>query len=307
MGTPDFAVPSLEGLINSNYQIAGVYTSPDKPAGRGQQQSISAIKKVALANNIEVRQPVSLRDPEEYRWLASLQPHLVVVAAYGRILPGEIIDIPEYGCINVHPSLLPQYRGATPVPAAILSGDSKTGVSIISMDEGMDTGPVIAMKEAEILPEETAATLTERLGRLGAELLLETIPGWMIGAIKPVPQDGQRATYTKVIRKEDGLLDWRLPAEYLERQSRAYKPWPGIYTYWRGKRLEVTKATVMDNGAGSEAGEVRTIDKGASRVVGVTTGNGILLLERVRMEGKKEISGDEFARGQRDFIGSRLT
>jgi methionyl-tRNA formyltransferase len=307
MGTPDFAVPALEGLIKCGYQIAGVYTNPDKAKGRGQELSISAVKKVALENSLRIFQPATLKAPGEAQTLASMAPDLVVVAAYGQILPLEILKIPRYGCLNVHPSLLPKYRGPSPVSAAILAGDDITGVTIMLMDEGMDTGPVLAQEQVAILSEDTTGSLTQRLSKIGADLLLKTLKKWTEGAIKPVAQDNSEASYSKVLKKEDGEIDWTLSAEKIGRQVRAFQPWPGCYTYWKGKRLKVIRVTpVLDIKAG-QPGRVREIQRDDGIKLGVDTGMGVVILETLQLEGKKAMAAQEFARGQRDFIGAVLS
>ncbi len=306
MGTPAFAIPSLEGLINSNYSIAGVYTNPDKPVGRGQSLSISAVKKAALAHNLPVFQPLSLKLREEVDKLNSLGPDLVVVAAYGQIVPKEVLNIPKYGCVNVHPSLLPKHRGATPIPTSIVTGDNQTGVTIMLMDEGIDTGLILAQVEETVLPVDTTATLTQRLARLGAVLLLDTISRWIRGEIKPAAQDESRATYSKAIRKEDGQINWHLNAEHIEKQIRAFQPWPGTYTFWKGKRLEIKNAASVEDEGNNDVGRIRLVKKNGEKAIGITTNKGLLILHSVRLEGKKEMTAEEFARGQKDFVGAVL-
>lgn len=306
MGTPDFAAPILEGLIDGGFSIAAVYTKPDKAKGRGQELSTSVIKKLALAHNLPVHQPATLKPPEEVRKLDSLVPDLVVVAAYGLMLPPEALAIPKHGCLNVHPSLLPKYRGPSPVSTAIMNGDARTGVSIMLLDEGMDTGPVLARREEPILPEDTTGSLTERLAVAGAHLLLETLPKWVRGEITPIPQNPSQASYSKTLRKEDGEIDWRRDADAIGRKVRALLPWPGAFTYWNGRRLKILRASALPASESGEPGKVAVGRDGGSGLPVVTCGNGVLVLHSIQLEGKKEMSGGEFIRGQRDFAGSVL-
>ncbi len=306
MGTSEFAVPSLEALICNYYQVVAVYTQPDRKAGRGQRAYLPpVIKQVALSQGLVVVQPVSLKESSTIERLASFMPDLVVVAAFGQILPPEVLALPKFGCINVHPSLLPRYRGPSPVATAILQGDDVTGVSIMLLDAGMDTGPILSQKEVPILAEDTTGSLSSRLAQIGAQLLLETLPLWLDGRIKPQAQDESRASYTKIIAKSAGEVDWRLPALDLWRRVRAFDPWPGCYTWWRGKRLKLIKVVPWDMGKSGVPGKVLALSPPAP-AVGVETGDGILGLVRVQLEGKREMSAEEFARGQRGFIGSCL-
>ncbi|MBM3119219.1 MAG: methionyl-tRNA formyltransferase [Chloroflexi bacterium] len=306
MGTPDFAVPSLEALIRSSYRVVAVYTQPDSKAGRGQQVVLPPIKQLALSHGLEIVQPDSLKDSNAIERLASYAPDLLVVAAFGQILPPEILALPKFGCLNVHPSLLPKYRGASPVATAILQGEEVTGVTIMLLDAGMDTGPIINQKEMPISAEDTTGSLTAKLAQTGAQLLMETLPLWLDEQIKPRAQEESQASYTKVITKNDGQIDWQLAALDLWRQVRAFDPWPGCYTWWRGKRLKIGKVVPLSEGKTGELGKVVTLPQPGPAVVGVATGDGVLGLIRVQLEGKREMSAEEFVRGQRDFIGSSL-
>jgi methionyl-tRNA formyltransferase len=306
MGTPDFAVPSLEALIRSSYRVVAVYTQPDSKAGRGQQVALPPIKQLALSHGLEIVQPDSLKDSNAIEWLASYAPDLLVVAAFGQILPPEILALPKFGCLNVHPSLLPKYRGASPVATAILQGEEVTGVTIMLLDAGMDTGPILNQKEMPISAEDTTGSLTAKLAQIGAQLLMETLPLWLDEQIKPRAQEESQASYTKVITKNDGQIDWQLAAVDLWRQVRAFDPWPGCYTWWRGKRLKIGKVVPLSEGKTGELGKVITLPQPGPAVVGVATGDGVLGLIRVQLEGKREMSAEEFVRGQRDFIGSSL-
>lgn len=306
MGTPEFAVPSLEALLSNAYDVVAVHTQPDKEAGRGRHTAFSPVKELALSRSLEVVQPETLKDKNVVAHIAGLKPDLIVVAAYRRIIISEILTIPEFGCINIHPSLLPHYRGSSPIASAILQGDDVTGITIMVMDKGMDTGPTLTQRTVSIAAEDTTGSLTTKLAQVGAQLLIETLPGWLGGEIKPQPQDGSRATYTKVIAKEDGKMDWALTALELWRRVRAYDPWPGCYTWWQGKRLKIIEAVPLAGGKSEEPGKVVALPAEAKTTIGVQTRDGLLGLIRVQMEGKRAMSAEEFLRGQRDFVGSRL-
>jgi len=307
MGTPDFAVSVLEALIG-RYEIAGVVTQPDRRAKRGRKLEASPVKMVALAHDLLVLQPLSLRHPDVVAELRALAPDVMVVAAYGHILRAEVLAIPSMGCLNVHASLLPRCRGAAPVSAAILAGNEETGVTIMLMDEGLDTGPILSQATCPISPQDTRESLRAKLAQLGADLMMDTLPRWlaaedMANEIEPQPQDHGQATYCRIIAKEDGLIDWSRSAVEIWRRSRAYYPWPGAYTYWRGKLLKVLSVEVLPLwSGGEEPGRVMALDEGLA----VATGAGALLLGEVQLAGKKALSAEAFARGQRDFVGSVL-
>ncbi len=302
MGTPSFAVPCLQALVG-HYEIVAVVTQPDRPARRGRRIVASAVKKAALAYDLPLMQPESLRQEEVIAEIRELQPQVIVVAAYGQILRPQVLSIPPSGVINVHPSLLPKYRGASPIAGALLAGEEKTGVTIMLMDEGMDTGPILAQISIKIRPEDTTGSLVERLARMGADLLLETLPRWLEGQIKPQPQDNARATYTKPIAKKDGLIDWSLPAVEIWGRVRAFDPWPGAHTWWRGKLFKVLASRPLPEWAGKgKPGQVLDLSAG----VAVATGQGALLLQEVQLAGRRAIGIQDFVRGQRDFIGSLL-
>jgi methionyl-tRNA formyltransferase len=305
MGTPDFAVPILDSLAHRGHEIAAVYTQPDRPAGRGRGIALSPVKKKALEDGLVVRQPVSLRQLEEVQTLAGLRPDVVVVAAYGKLLPQSVLDIPRFGCLNVHPSLLPRHRGPSPVAGAILAGDEVTGVSIMLLDEGMDTGPVLTQEKVPVSPQDTTGSLTAKLSEIGARLLTQTLPLWTEGKILPRPQENEEATYSKAITKESGRIDWQLPALDIWRQVRAFQPWPGCGTTWKGRLLKIIEAVPLP-GVG-EAGMVSAIKGSQSAApIGVQTGDGILGLLHVQMEGKRVIPAEDFLRGQADFLGAVL-
>jgi len=302
MGTPSFAVPSLEAL-SERYEIVAVVTQPDRPARRGRKMTASAVKRAALARDMLVMQPQSLRQEEAVAGIRDLEPRVMVVVAYGQILRPEVLNIPSAGVINVHPSLLPKYRGASPIAGALLAGEEETGVTIMLMDEGMDTGPVLAQRAVEIRPEYTLGALEETLASLGADLLLETLPAWLEGRIDAQPQDDDRATYTKPITKDDALIDWRLPAMELWLRVRAFSPRPSAHTTWRGMMIKVLRVDPLPEWDGqAEPGRVLDLRAG----VGVATGQGALLLREVQLAGKRAMGIRHFVRGQRDFVGSLL-
>ncbi|MCD6359196.1 MAG: methionyl-tRNA formyltransferase, partial [Dehalococcoidia bacterium] len=305
MGTPQFAVPSLEHLINSEYQVVAVYTRPDKRSGRGQGLLLSPVKELALEHNLTVCQPSSLKLPAEIDKMRDLSPDVIVVVAFGQILPPEMLAIPTYGCLNVHPSLLPLHRGPSPTVSAILSGETVTGASVMLMDRGVDSGPVLSQKEEAILFGDTAASLESRLSVLCAQLLIEVLPRWVAGDITPSPQDEGKATYSHLISKGDGNIDWTLPAVRLWLKIRAFQPWPGCYTRWRGRRLKVLEAIPVGVKKG-EPGRVMLLGDTEEDTVGVQTGKGILVLRRVQLEGKRSMSAAGFIRGQHDFVGILL-
>ena len=306
MGTPEFAVPSLAALLRSSYQVVAVYTQPDKKAGRGQSVAFSPVKKLALSQGLEVVQPDSLKVAGTVEKLASFAPDLMVVAAFGQILPPEILALPKFGCLNVHPSLLPRYRGASPIATAILQGDEITGVTIMLLDVGLDSGPILSQREVSISADDTTGSLAVKLAQAGAQLLMETLPLWIDVRIQAQPQEESRASYSKVITKGDGEMDWRLPALDLWRRVRAFDPWPGCYAWWRGKRLKLGKVVPLYGEKSGEPGKVIALSPPAPATVGVETGDGVLGLLRVQLEGKHEMSTEEFVRGQREFIGSLL-
>jgi methionyl-tRNA formyltransferase len=305
MGTPDFAVPALEKLIDGGYEVAVVYTQPDKAAGRGRVVEEPPVKKAALRHNLTVLQPENFKSAETKRQLLELKPDTIVVAAFGQILPRSVLEIPAFGCINIHPSLLPKYRGVAPVPAAILNGEEFTGVSIMLMDKGIDTGPVLTSVHVPVLQQDTTETLMQKLANTSAQLLLDILPGWFRKEITPQLQNNGEATYTKMLTKEAGEIDWKLPAVQIWRQVRAYQPWPGSYTRWQGKQLKILEAVPLTGEVTGEAGTVLNVNKNEA-AFGVVTGNGILGVKKVQMEGKKAVTADEFLRGQRQFIGAVL-
>jgi methionyl-tRNA formyltransferase len=295
MGSPEFACATLRALARV-YPLKGVVTQPDKPAGRGQVLTPPPVKVVAGALGLPVIQPKRLREPEALAALREWNPDFIVVAAFGQILRPDVLDLPRFGCINVHASLLPRWRGASPIQAAILHGDRETGVSIMRLDPGMDTGPVLSRRATAILPTDTAGTLGERLAELGAGLLLETLPAYLAGSLLPVAQDASLATAVSMIQKGDGQLDFSQPAAVLARQVMAYNPWPGAFTTWQNQVFKVLRAHArpMD---GALPGAEYHIDG----LPAWGTAQGLLVLDEVQPAGKKPMGGDVFLRGARQW------
>ena len=294
MGSPDFSLPSLRSLAQT-YQVIGVVTQPDRASGRGRELKAPPVKLLAQELNIPVIQPQKLREPEAKQQLQAWSPDLIVVAAFGQILKKDVLDMPRYGCINIHASLLPRWRGAAPINAAVLAGDEETGVTIMKMDVGLDTGPMLGMKSIRIKPDDTAGSLFEALSTLGADLLIETLPAYMDGKLIPQPQPEEGVTYAPMLKKENGLLDFNQPAVDLERRVRAMNPWPGAWFEWNGAMLKVHKAHVGQGKA--EAGK-RLIEQNQP---GVGAGGGVLILDEVQPPGKKPMSGKSFLAGARNW------
>lgn len=307
MGTPDFAVPSLRALTeqaNAGLAVAGVVTRPDKPVGRKQQVVFSPVKQFALEHDIPVYQPGPLRRPEALALLRDLAPDLIVVAAFGQILPSDVLALPLHGCLNVHASLLPRWRGASPINAAILAGDAETGVTIMLMDAGLDTGPALAQRATPIGSAETAGELSDRLALLGADLLVETVPRWLAGVITPEPQDESRATVTRLLQKSDGRLDWQRPAEELARQVRAHTPWPGAFTTWEGRTLKILRARAISFETDLPPGAC--FASAGEAALAVICGEGALALEVIQLEGKRAMPSAEVVRGHPALASARL-
>ena len=308
MGTPEFAVPSLEHLILNQYQVVAVYTQPDRMAGRGRSLASSPVKRVAMDWKLPVLQPPSFRGAEAVAQLAGFHPDVIVVAAFGQVLPQSVLDLPACGCINIHPSLLPEFRGASPVAAAILAGSEFTGVSLMLMDRGLDTGPVLARAQIPVSAQDTTASLAAKLSLIAAQLLLEVLPGWLKGELTPQPQNEAEATYCGQITKEEGEIDWSLSAIDIWRRVRAFHPWPGCYTRWQGRQLKIIEAVPLSRPSRMgriEVGQVVALNKGGA-VLGVNTGDGVLGILGVQLQGKRAMSAAEFVRGQRQFIDARL-
>ena len=303
MGTPQFAAPALNALcVIPMLAVVAAYTPPDRKQGRGQAPAPSPVKQRAQQLGIPVEQPATLRNPVAVNRLSAYAPDLVVVAAYGRLLPTEVLNLPRFGCLNLHPSLLPRHRGPSPVAGAILAGDDATGVTVMLLDAGMDTGPIVAQRSRSIGPEDDAETLTAELFRDGAALLNELIPDWIAGALAAVPQDDEQATYTSKLERADGLADWTRPAEFLARQQRAYAPWPGLHTKWDGKEVKLLDVAPGPDGYAAPG----TVTATADAPVAVGSGRGLLAVRRLQLEGRRPADAADFARGYPNFIGAKL-
>lgn len=309
MGTPDFAASFLQALIQNEYHVISVFTQPDKPQGRDQETVFSPVKTIAVANKIPVEQPLKITETEIEK-LKEMKPDLIIVAAYGRILPKAFLDVPGFGCINVHPSLLPKYRGASPIQNAILNGETETGISIMLMDAGMDTGPILSQKSHPIDPNDTTITLEQKLGIEAVPLLMETIPLFIKRKIDPREQDSNEATLCELIEREDGRIFWNQSAEKIYNRYRAFTPWPGIFTYWKKTpdgmplRLKLIMISHQKNNPAITRPYGEVFEVGEK--IGISTDLGIIFPESVQLEGKDTVSIQDFVRGYPNFIGSVL-
>jgi methionyl-tRNA formyltransferase len=306
MGSDTFSTPALSALIEGGelllvpVRLVGVVTQPDRPAGRGRRLTASPVKTLAEAANVPVLQPQSMRGPEAVEEVLSLRPDIIVVASYGQILPRVLLDTPPNNAINLHPSLLPRYRGSAPIPAPILAGDSGTGTTLMLMSSKMDAGPILDQRAVEIGPQETGGELSVRLARLSAQLLMDKLPAWLSGEIEPRPQDESLATYTQRVSKSDGEIDWSLSADEIWRRVRAFSPWPGAYSYWNGRQVTFLQVEAGDGDAVQGSVE----PDGSSLAVG--TGRGLLRVYRLQIAGGRPVTAAEFLRGHADILGSVL-
>ena len=301
MGTPDFAVPTLRALLGSTHEVVGAFSQPDRPKGRGYKLVPPPVKELALSHGVPVYQPVKMRDGTALEILKKLKPDVIVVAAYGRILPKEILELPAYGCINVHASLLPRYRGAGPVQWSVINGEKITGVTTMFMGEGLDTGDILEQTQTAIGSEETAGELMDRLADLGAQLLLHTLTLLESGKAVRTVQDEALATYAPMLQKSDGELDFSQPAQKLHDRIRGVSPWPSAYSYLDGKRIKVHKSALLPD----LSGESGVIQEGKRLIVGC--GEGSLELLEVQPEGGKRMSGQDFLRGRRPGAEKKFT
>ncbi len=307
MGSDTFSLPILEALLTRGpalttpTEVVGVVTQPDRPAGRGRRASSNPVKDRAILANLPIHQPSRVRAPEAIDALAALAPGVIVVASYGQILPKAVLDLPRFRALNLHPSLLPLYRGPSPVIAPILAGDRRTGTTLMLMASKMDAGPILAQVETPVGPEETGGQLHERLAALSADLLLENLPGWLHGDIEPVAQDEADATYTRLLQREDARLDWLLPAEDLARRVRAFNPRPGAFTEWDRGPVRILKATPLE-GDGPPGVVVGEMGSG----IAVGTGRGLLVLEELQFPGGRAVRARDAVRGHRDFLSARF-
>jgi methionyl-tRNA formyltransferase len=301
MGTPQFAVPPLKALAAAGNEIAGVVTRIDKPAGRGRNVAAPAVKTAAVQMGLPVYQPKRVREPAFIDELRKLDPEVIVVAAYGQILPKEVLVLPKYGCINIHASLLPAYRGAAPINWAIIRGDAVTGVTIMQMDEGMDTGAVLTQENLPIDPRDTSGTLTEKLSTLGARLITKTLPLVQSGILKPMAQDESKVTLAPLLNKEDGLVDWTLPAADIHNRVRGFSPWPGAYTFLNGDMIKILETEALPGER-----EPALMHQRADNTLEVGTGKGLLRILRIQPAGKKPMQTADFLRGHRGIEGEKF-
>ena len=311
-GSPDFALPSLRALLAAGYDVVAVISQPDRPAGRGHAATPPPVKRVAVEQGLTVLQPEKLSAPESVEALSALDSDVFIVAAYGQILRQRLLDVPKRGILNVHASLLPRWRGASPVAASILAGDQVTGVTLMEMVRALDAGSMVARAEVEISPHDTTGTLEPRLAEAGAALLAESLEAWDAGRLFAEPQDESQVTYAPQLARSDALLDWSLPAVDLWRRVRAFNPWPVAHTHWRGEELRIHEAWPLTHDSGDVPGTVLAsapLPPEASdpqETFAVATGDGALAVRRLQRPGKRALSGAEFLRGQRGFVGERL-
>jgi len=303
MGTPQIAAVTLEQLIQGPDPVAGVVTRPDRPAGRGQKSIPSPVRRVAESRGMPVVAPEKIRDPELLETLKGWNPEIIVVVAYGRILPKTILDLAPYGCLNVHYSLLPKYRGAAPAAWTIIKGESTAGVTTMKLVEKMDAGPIYLQEATEVASDETTGSLQAKLTPVGARLLLETLRRLKLGSLMPQEQEESRVTFAPLLKKEDGLIDWTQPAMMIERRVRGFNPWPGAYSHIGGKLLKIHRAKLVTADIAGSPGEVMRADTDG---LWVATSSGFLGLEEVQLENRKRLSGVEFLRGARIKPGDRL-
>ena len=313
LGTPGYSIPVLSSLFYAGHELLTVVSRPEKPAGRGRRMESPPTVEWAREHGIPVLQPTSLHPPEVIARFQALKPDVMVVAAYGLILPAKILAVPAKGCLNVHPSLLPKYRGSSPVVEALLHGETVTGITIMLLDEGMDTGPIVAQEMCPVLDEDTSESLTTRMFERGAALLARTLPAWHAGELEPVPQDDSLATYSRLLGKSDGKLDFTLPTKQLVDQVRALIPWPSTYTHWNGKILKVLQAVSLTKNAanavdlsGSSPGKVVSLKSGKKTSLAIVTSDGLLGIMDLQLEGRKSSDDKTFIRGHADFLGSQL-
>lgn len=297
-GTPEFSVAPLQALLDSPHEVIAVYTQPDRPAGRGRKLTASPVKELAQQHNLTVYQPATLRDADVQAELAALNADLMVVVAYGLILPKVVLDLPKHGCFNIHASILPRWRGAAPIQRAIEAGDPETGVTIMQMDVGLDTGDMLSMLTTEITPQDTAQTLHDRLSTLGCTALLKTIEELQAGQLKPIKQDEELTTYAEKMSKEEGLIDWNLDAQTLVRKIHAFNPWPVSFCHYQQQPLRIWQAEVVENTSNNAQklpGRVIFVDKNG---IEVTCGQGTIRLLSVQPTGKKAMPAYDFAQAR---------
>ena len=313
LGTPEYSIPVLSSLFDAGHELLAVVSRSENSAGRGQITESPPTAKWARERGIPVLQPTSLRSPEVIAKFQALRPDVMVVAAYGLILPTEILSVPVKGCLNVHPSLLPKFRGSSPVVETLLHGEKVTGISIMLLDEGMDTGPIVVQEKCPVQDEDTSESLTTRMFERGAELLARTLPAWIAGEIEPIPQDDSLATYSRRMSKSDGNLDFTLPAKQLSDRIRALTPWPGTYTHWNGKLLKFLKAVALSGDSTnatdlsrSRPGKVVSLKQVGKPSLAIVTSDGLLGIIELQLEGRKPNDSKTFLQGHADFLGTQL-
>ena len=303
MGTPEFAVPSLEALLKSDDQVVGIVTQPDRPKGRGQTLTPSPVKRIAQREQLPLLQPTKMKDPAFLAALAAWKPDLIAVAAFGRILPPAILNLPSRGCLNVHGSLLPKYRGAGPIQWAIMNGETETGITTMLMDEGMDTGAILLQERLAIVPDDTAGTLSPRLAELGGRLLIKTITQLKAGTLVPCQQDHSQATMAPLLKKEDGVIDWTMSATTIANRIRGLTPWPGAYTFVEEDRWTIWRAVAITEQVKDPPGTVTQVTKDA---VHVATGHGVLVLTELQPANRRRMAASQYLAGHPVLAGSIL-
>ncbi len=304
LGTPEFAVPSLRSLIDSGaFQVVGVVSQPDRPAGRGQQVSKSSVKQEAEKHGLPLFQPQTLRNPEAVEVLHGWQPDVIVVVAFGQILRQPVLELPPLGCVNVHASLLPRWRGAAPIQYAIRAGDTRSGITIMKMDAGLDTGPILAQQSIEIAPDETGATLHDKLAALGARMLPDVLAAYSRGKIQPQPQPVEGITLAPTLKKEEGEIDWSRPAVEIDRQVRAFTPWPGTFTFLSGELLKIHRGHPVETAPSKDIVGTLVVE-GAN--IFVQTGQGRYQIDEVQPAGKQRMSARSFLAGRPGIAGQIL-
>lgn len=303
MGTPEFSVPTLEKIIEGGHEVVAVVTQPDKPKGRGKEMQSTPVKEKALACQIPVYQPKRVKEDAFVEVLRELEPDVIVVIAFGQILSKAILEIPKYGCINVHASLLPKLRGSAPIQWAIINGETETGITTMFMDEGVDTGDMLMKKVIPVEPEETGGSLHDKLSVLGGDLLLKTLNALEQGTITREKQDDTKSNYVKMLHKELGHIDFHKPAREIERLIRGLNPWPSAYTHLDGRTVKIWKADVIEEKSPGQPGEIAAVTRDAVHVV---TGDGLLAIKELQLEGKKRMTVDAFLRGYQMTTGTVL-
>ena len=303
MGTPDFSVPALEALVEGGHEVVAAITQPDKPKGRGKAVRMTPVEEKAMELGIPVYQPVKVREPEFVEKLRQMEPDAIVVVAFGQILPKSILEIPRYGCVNIHASLLPKYRGAAPIQWAVIDGERESGVTTMFMNEGLDTGDMLEKEAVTLDPKETGGSLHDKLSAIGGRLILSTLKGLEDGTLKGTPQTDEGTCYAKMLKKSLGDIDWTMDAAAIERLIRGLNPWPSAYTCLHGKTLKIWDGDVLEREYGVEPGTVAEVAK--DRLV-VQTGQGSLAIRSLQLEGKKRMDAGDFLRGYAVEAGTRL-